>query len=354
MKKSRIAKIVLIALLGLFLAACGGAPAASSWPGVTVDEASGTAYVAYNQNVYAVQIDNGVQRWNFRPEGNSFQTYAPPTLTGDGQLLVGGYDKILYSLDPANGSQKWAFAGGGNRYIGSALESAGAIYAPNSDHRLYILSADGALLNSSFSASEPLWSQPASDGSAIYLSAMDHMLYAMDTNGEVLWEQDLGGTLIGSPVLSEDGVIYIGTLNKEILALDSGNGRRIWSFATDGWVWGAPALVEGQIFAGDLEGILYAIDAERGQELWRVTTEGEITGTPLVIGENVYVVNENGDVVSVTIEGTVRWTRNMERPLYGSAVQAGELVLIGMTNVDTIVVALDENGTTVWSFIPAE
>lgn len=353
MKKSRISTIFLIALLGLLLAACGGAPAASSWPGITVDEASGTAYVAFNQNVFAIQIDNGAQRWSFRPEGNSFQTYAPPTLTADGQLLVGGYDNILYSLDPANGTQKWAFSGGGNRYVGSALESAGTIYAPNSDHRLYALNGNGEL-QWSFGANEPLWSQPASDGSAVYLAAMDHMLYALDANGDLLWEQDLGGTLIGSPVMSEDGVIYIGTLNKEILALDSGNGRLIWSFATDGWVWGAPALVDGQIFAGDLEGILYSIDAERGQELWRVTTEGEITGTPLVVGENVYVVNENGDVVSVTVEGTVRWTRNMERPLYGSVVQAGDLVLIGMTNVDTIVVALDENGTTVWSFIPAD
>jgi outer membrane protein assembly factor BamB len=141
-------------------------------------------------------------------------------------------------------------------------------------------------------------------------------------------------------------------LNKQVVAVDAASGRDLWRFDAAGWVWGTPTLVEGILYAGDLEGTVYALDASSGSELWSVDTEGAITGSPLVVEDAVYVVNENGDVVAITTEGSVRWTRNLDRPLYGSLVAAGELLLVGQTNASAIVTALDHNGDTVWSFAP--
>lgn len=82
------------------LSACAGAAnTATSWPGLTVDDQF--AYVAYNTQVYAVDLSNGKEVWRFPDEpDNSVTFFADPELTDDGQLIVGGYDFNLYSLEP--------------------------------------------------------------------------------------------------------------------------------------------------------------------------------------------------------------------------------------------------------------
>lgn len=354
MTLKHLTKILPLLLLALLLTACGSAVAAGSWPGITVDEGSGTAYVAFNQAVYALQIDNGAPRWVFPAERQAnFTTFAPPQLTEDGQLLVAGYDQKLYSLNTANGSSNWTFAGATNRYIGSPAVVAGIIYAPNSDNRLYALDSDGKL-QWTFAAQQPLWSQPVEDGNVLVLPSMDHKVYGVDIqSGEEIWTLDAGGALVGNPTPGESSLIYVGTLNQEVLAISSANGRLAWSYSAPGWVWGTPTYFDGQLFVGDLEGTVIALDGATGQELWSMDTEGAITGGPLVVNDHIYVVNENGQVISFTLDGTIQWTKKIEAKLYGSPVAARDLLLIGVGTTDALVTALDANGDTVWTFVPA-
>lgn len=350
----RFKKIIPVLLLALLLTACGSGVGAVSWPGITVDEASGTAYVAYNQAVYALQIENGAQRWAFPAENQaSFTTFAPPQLTAAGQLLVSGYDQKLYSLNAANGSTTWTFSGATNRYIGSPLADAEIIFAPNSDSKLYALNPNGEL-QWTFAADQPLWSQPVRDGDLIVLPSMDHHIYGVDArSGEEVWSLDAGGAMVDKPIFGEPGVFFIGTLNREVLAVNSANGQLEWSFTAPGWVWGSPTYFDSQLFVGDLEGSVIALDPASGDELWSVDTDGAITGGPLVANDHVYIVNESGQVISFTLDGTIQWTKTIEAALYGSPVAAGELILIGVGTNDALVTALDQSGNTVWTFVPA-
>jgi len=354
MTMKRLTKILPLLLLGLLLTACGSGVGAVSWPGITIDEESGTAYVAYNQAVYALQIENGAQRWRFPAENQAnFTTFAPPQLTEDGQLLVSGYDQTLYSVNPENGNPGWTFAGATNRFIGSPLVAAGLIYAPNSDNRLYTLATNGEL-QWTFSSQQPLWSQPILVDEMLIVSSMDHNVYGVDTgSGEQIWSLDAGGAMVSNPTLGEGGIVYVGTLNRQVLAIDSSRGRLIWSHDAPDWVWGAPTYFDGQLFAGDLTGTVIVLDAATGQELWSVDTEGAITGSPLVMNDHIYVVNENGQVISFTLDGTIQWTQTIEAKLYGSPVAAGNLILVGVGTSEALVVALDENGDTAWTFTPA-
>jgi outer membrane protein assembly factor BamB len=84
-----------------------------------------------------------------------------------------------------------------------------------------------------------------------------------------------------------------------------------------------------------------------------VDTEGAITGAPLVVDDHIYVINENGQVISFTLDGTIQWTKNIEAALYGSPIAAGDLILIGVGTADSVVTAFDQNGDTAWTFIPA-
>ncbi|HEY4718788.1 MAG TPA: PQQ-binding-like beta-propeller repeat protein [Anaerolineales bacterium] len=356
MKKKHLLTLVPLLALGFLLSACGSAVAAGSWPGISYDDARGLVYVANNQAVHALQVENGLERWQFpaEPQGG-FTTHATPELTEDGQLLIGGYDNILYSLNPDSGAQNWTFTGASNRYIGSPLAVAGIIFAPNADQRLYVLEHTGSLLRT-FTTKDPQWSQPAGDGSTVYLAAMDEVLYAMDAqSGEELWSLQLEGAMVGSPVLGADGILYVGTFDKTLFAIDTATHREVWRFATQGWVWGSPALIEDQLYLGDLDGFFYALDAASGEELWRLDTGGAITGTPALYNENLIIGNEAGRLFSISLDGRSRelpLPEAFQGPLYGSPVVAGEFLLIGLTGNESALIALDADNTVVWNFIP--
>lgn len=352
MKNKRFTSFAVLILGSLLLTGCGGGFGASSWPGITVAQESNTAYLAYNQHVYALDTETGQEQWRFPQEAdNRITFFAAPQITEDGQLLVAGYNNVLYSLDPqSNGSLNWQFAGG-DRFVGSPLAGNEIIYAPNTDHVLYALSAQGELLWT-FRTEEPQWAQPASNGQEIYLTSMDHFLYALDAQGNQIWQQDLGGTILGRPAFNEDGILYVGTFGREVLAVNSQNGRIIWRADTRGWVWGGPRLVEDAVYVGDLDGQVYAFKAQNGRELWQANADGAITGTPLVANEQLYVGTEGGKLLSLTLDGRIRWTRTVEGQLYGSPQSAGDLILVGAVGADSILMAFDSNGNIAWSFVP--
>lgn len=347
----RFRLIALLLLASVFLSACGGVFGASSWPGMTYDAENNLVYVAYNQGLFALQAENGARLWRFPGEAsNSLTLYAAPQLDAAGDLIAGDYSNGLSSLNVANGALVWGFDQAEDRFIASPMIGDGQIFAPNADGKLYTLSDNGSL-QWTFDSGEAIWSQPATDGEAVYLASMNHKLFALNTaSGNQIWEQDLGGTVVSALNLAENGTLYVGTFNQEVLALSSANGRIQWRAATEGWVWGGVASGEGAVFAGDLEGNLYAFDSSTGRELWRVAAGGPIVGTPLVVNGHVIVGTENGQVLSVTVDGRIQWTQTYTGQAYSSPVAAGDLVLVGFVEGDALVRALDANGNTVWSF----
>ncbi len=359
MKKKHLLTLIALLALSLFLTACGSAVTAGSWPGITYDETRSLVYVANNQFVHAIQVENGFKRWQFpaEPQG-AFATFATPQLTANGQLIISGYDNSLYSLNAENGVQNWAFpqvGGAANRYIASPLAVAEKIFAPNADHRLYILGSQGNLVKT-FEAQDPLWGQPASDGTTVYLTSMDHFLYALDAqSGEELWKLDLEATIVGSPALGADGMIFVGTLDHTLFAVDPQSQREVWRLATQGWIWATPLIMDGQLFVGDLDGIFYGVDAASGEEQWRVDTGGAITGTPALFNDSLYIGNEAGRLFSISLDGRSRelvLPETYQGLYYGSPIVAGDLLLLGITNNENIVIALDSDDSVVWGFVP--
>ncbi len=367
--------LILLILLSFTLSACAGgaATAASSWPGLTAD--SDTAYLAYNQHVYAVDLATGVEKWRFPKEAdNKITFFATPLLTDDGQLLVGGYDNSLYSLDPKTGNEIWSFKDAKNRYISSPLAGNLHILAPNADRSLYALDFKGKLLWTYMTEGEQ-WAQPASDPNCecVFLTSMDHHIYAIDTqSGSEKWPAiDIGGASVGTPAYGPEGTLYIGTFNKEMLAINAESGQILWRQTTDGWVWGGPTLREGVLYFGDLSGSLYAMDALTGETLWKITPDGPIAQPPFLTEDTLYFTTEAGSVYALEYDGKILWEQNLTTistqgangeqkflrgKLHASPVLAGDKILLAPSGVDEHLVALDINGSpqSVWVFIPAK
>jgi len=377
MKKTRlIFTIFAIVILSSLLSSCVGAGAATTvqiWPGLTFSADGQVGYVAYGNHVYAVDLKTGAEKWRYPPTPvKNLGLSAPPTLSNDGQLIAGAYNKILYSIDPLTGQGKELNQAATNRYYGGALALDQNIYAPNIDKNLYVINSSG---NSvwKFTTDEALWAAPVSDGKVVYQAGMDHKIYALDpATGKVIWQtDDLGGSMPSSPVYS-DGKLYVGTFNNEMLALDASNGKVLWREPTSGWVYARPALDNGVLYFGDLEGKFYALDAATGKSKWAnpiqpdTSSLREISGAAAVVGDTVYFNNEAGVIYALNkANGTQLWNslgkdccskdgKTTLGKLYAPIQAIGDTLYVTPMGVGPLIVALDLNGAQKWSYTPAK
>jgi len=346
--------ILLIVTLSISLSACSGRSSmtASGWPGITAD--NDTAYIAFNSQVIAVNIANGTERWRFPSEPDAKITfYATPSLTKDGNLIVGGYDNVLYRINIETGQGTPIFEGAEGRFIGGPLVVDEMIFAPSADHILYALNSNGQEIWQ-FESGEQLWAKPSvdSDCDCIYLPSMDHKVHALDArSGGLIWStDDLGGAIVGSPTTSDDNTLYVGTFNKEVVAIDTRNGRVLWRFATSDWVWASPALEDDTLYFGDLSGTFYAVDRYTGVSNWQIQPGGAIVGTPLITEDALYFGTENGSLISVNKNGSIIWNQPYELELHSGPISNGDTILITTSDPETLLFGIDPSGVQKWSY----
>ncbi len=362
MIKKQYLFILIFLGIAVTLSACsGGVTTATSWPGLAVDDKY--AYVAYQTQVYAVDLENGTERWRYPAEPNNNITfYADPSLGEDGQLIVGGYDHVLYSLNSETGTQNWIFSEAKNRYIASSLIRDGNIFSPAADENLYSLDLDGRL-SWTFSSEGESWAKPITDVNCecLFLPSMDHTVYAIDPqNGTQKWRsQELGGAIVGTPAYNEDGVLYVGTFGGKLFALNAENGSIIWEFSTadDGWIWSGPTISAGVLYFGDLDGYFYAVDAENGSQIWQLSPEqldGQINGSPLVIEDDIYITTEAGILFKLDTSGKILWSQTIGGKIFTSPKAAQDLILVAPIQIDELLVAVNQEGARQWSFTPVE
>jgi outer membrane protein assembly factor BamB len=231
----------------------------------------------------------------------------------DGQLIVGSYNYSLYSL--ATSGRLNGHSINPRIIISEIFGEQSGIFAPSA---IIICTLTKTKLLWEFPTNDSLWAKPTTDDACecIFLTSMDHQVYAIDAqSGEQKWiTEDLGGAIVGTPAISEEGRLYVGTFGNEMIAMDTNNGKIIWRYRTEDWVWSGPALDGEVLYFGDLNGNLYAINAVDGSVEWKIKPNGKIVGTPLVIDDmivfttetdtvdvnNVYAYDKEGNPVATT------------------------------------------------------
>jgi len=367
MKKTRfLTLLVLMLILGSVLTACtGGAGVVNSWPGVLVDPATETVYLASGPHIYSVNLANGTERWRYpeKPEGK-LSFYAAPVLTEDGQLIAGAYDHKLYSLNVTTRQPNWTYAAAIDLFVAQPLVVGNTVYAPNSDTTLYALDKTGALVWKA-NSDHAMWSTPATDGKLIYAASMDHHVYAFkQENGSQVWQSDdLGGALVGALALSPQNVLFIGTLSSEMVALDAASGKILWQTPTqtpaEGWAWASPLIAGDLLIFSDLEGFVYALDAANGSIKWQVQPDTgancAITAAPVVVKDTLYFASQAGILYAVDLAtGKPLWNKTIGGKIYSDLVLSGERILIAPLSFDFALVAVDLQGNVSWSYKPAK
>jgi outer membrane protein assembly factor BamB len=307
--------LLLIALTGLTIAACGGVGGPTGWGGpVEVDE---LIVVPDNDGNLLGRGTDGDLRWLFPDEsvedavGESVDLeaiYGNPGVDGE-RIYVGGFDHYLYALDLDGGEPElaWRFRTEGDIVGGPAINpTTDLIVVGSGDHSVYGVTSEGEEVWR-FGTGERIWSTPAFGDELVYIGSMDHSLYALDLEGQEVWSFETDAAIGASPVVDGDQV-YIGSFDRSFYALDASSGELLWEFETDNWIWAAP-LVEGDIvYVPSFDGSLYALSRDDGELLWEVETGSGIRGRPSLAGDTLVVANQRGDILGLDASsGEERW-----------------------------------------------
>jgi outer membrane protein assembly factor BamB len=318
--------IVSLVVLTFVLAACGGPPPVTSWPGYVVR--ADTAYLASSSQLSAVNIGGdtaGVQLvgWPIQTTNASLGYYAMPSLSEDGTVLYVGTEQMNGNsgqvqawANVERGTQtapsiKWTYPLTTTDYIpgniyGAVVLDGDVLYFGDGKGSIYALkAADGRpYWPQPIRTEARIWSAVVVDEQNVYAASQDHSLYAVNKRtGNLVWQFPNDGTnidaLVGSPTV-HDGTVYVGSFGGVLYAVDAATGQLKWSFKAEGGLWDGPAMVDGTLFFGDQAGNVYALDAATGQSTtWTVKVEGGVKMTPLVDDGIVYVGTDRNQMVAL-------------------------------------------------------
>ena len=351
----RLALFFSFAALTL-LAGCAGGQPAGSWFGVAAD--GDVVYLAANQQVFALSLEDAAVLWKFPPEPDkeTGPFYATPLLLSDA-IVVGGFnDGKLYAVSRNPGEQKWVVDLGAP-IVEGAVATDGGIVVGNGEGEVYLVDAATQEKRLLLKTDEPIWSTPLVDevGGRAYIASMDHHLYAVDLDSaELVWSFEAGGALAGTPAL-RDGVVYFGDFDSRFYALDAETSEELWHFDTKGWVWGGPLVHEGSVFFGDMAGRVYALNVADGSPRWTFEAGGAVRVTPVMSDNVLFLGARGGKVYALSEDGTQLWTQDLGGSIYSQPLAVGDYLLISPHNTKVQLVALDaKSGAERWSYPPRE
>jgi eukaryotic-like serine/threonine-protein kinase len=351
--KRRWFAIALMMVLMSLLAACGGPPPVSSWPGMVVRD--NIAYIASSDQVYALDVATNVdakrQVWVIKP---SNLAYGQPALSEDGKKLyvatdaVAGNSGAVVALDTEQVTVTWSFPTPEmNIKLGSVY---GGVVLAND--KLFFADGNGLLFAVNATNGTPtwpqpfnpntntrIWSSPAVSDKLVFVASQDHHVYAVDqATGNLAWKfpPDSSiqvGTFAGSPAVYSD-TVYVGSFDDNLYALDL-SGRLKWKFTAQGRLWDPPAEVDGTLYFGDLSGNVYTVDAASGQAKWPQPAQvvGGVRATPLVVDGKIYIGTDQFKMYALDLDGHPYW----QNPFTG---KDGEMFVVTPAITGTTLIAL--------------
>lgn len=141
----------------------------------------------------------------------------------------------------------------------------------------------------------------------VYIGSEDEKMYCLKLeNGEKVWEKKLEDVIEASPLILNDSII-VGTGAGKLHRMNAKTGDIIWTFSADDRFAGAATyFMEGDkpvIIAGNYDNFIYALNFEDGKKIWSFETENYVNGTPAIYKDNIifggcdnliYILNRQG------------------------------------------------------------
>lgn len=238
-----------------------------------------TLYIpSASQNLYAVNVTNGVKQWSFQADN---AIWATPLVTKD-RIYVAAMDHHLYGLDKETGKEVWRPSFDAKGAIPSTPALAeDTIYLCSLAGKVFAVDVDTGKERWSFPMDGPMdswgWAAPLVVSDTVYVSEIGGTLYALDAEtGAKRWEFPTQGKIQATPAYA-DGTLYLAAEDGNIYVLDAATGeqqRSPFTAPEERVFMTTPALVDGTLYAvamntkNPADSRVYALDAESGAQKW--------------------------------------------------------------------------------------
>jgi outer membrane protein assembly factor BamB len=218
------------------------------------DKALTVYFGSSDGNLYALNADNGEQKWAFKTNGI---IRTSPALY-KGKIYIGSWDSFLYALDAATGKLQWKFETGKQ-----------PIY-----HLL-----------------EGIQSSPTCADGIVYFGSRDGFFYALKTgNGKQVWKYDASNSWVLTTATIKDGLVYTSTSDTFLfLAFDAKTGKEKLRYRANGYIYSSPAISGNTAYFGDFSGNLLAVNVQTGKLSSTFSTAGRTQNA-------ADLLNLNGDI----------------------------------------------------------
>ncbi|MCR9246906.1 MAG: PQQ-binding-like beta-propeller repeat protein [bacterium] len=250
--------------------------------------------------------------WSFATAGEILSS----PIVVDGIVYVGSTDNSVYALDLQTGEKRWSFATG-DMVEAPALHLAGNIYIGSSDGFFYALDAATGQLRWRF-------------------ETKDRIL------GGANWFRTKAGELH----------VVVGSYDASVYCLDTA-GKSQWSYETDNYVHGAPAVGKGEIVFGGCDAGLHLVDAETGKRITKIDLgQGcQVAGSVALVDDRAYFGHYGNEFLRVQLEsGEVEWTyKNRRQGFVSSPALDDEHVVVGSRDKQLHCMSR-KDGKPLWKF----
>ncbi|MEE9489116.1 MAG: PQQ-binding-like beta-propeller repeat protein, partial [Thermoplasmata archaeon] len=141
-----------------------------------------------------------------------------------------------------------------------------------------------------------------SDGVLYFGSDYGHVYAVNISTKKEVWNLSTGGEIWASALVVDDKV-FVGSTDNNFYAIDRQSGIPVWTFPTGDDIPSSAKHVNGTIVFGSHDGNLYFLDAETGNEtVPHFATNGGIYGTPAIVDGTAVIGSNDGNVYRVWLE----------------------------------------------------
>ncbi|MHB8636947.1 MAG: PQQ-like beta-propeller repeat protein [Fimbriimonadaceae bacterium] len=270
-----------------------------------------TVYVASGQRMYALNREDGTQKWRF-PLANFLEANFKGTpALGGGLVIAAAEDRTLYAVDAQTGRKAWAY-----------IAPASIIGSPQVYKDLVLFQMADGIMAVTLANGQPFYKTPIflKDGiqgsfsiskDNVLVFSSEHTLYAINiATQQVVWQQDTAGVGLDAYAVVGSDLIYF-VSNNYLIGLNAGDGRPAFSTQVDDDLVLAPAVSTNYILAMTLDGKAYLFNANGRDQGKLVTREGgkvlppiDLKSAPLLrptalAGDKFAVATSSGSIVLI-------------------------------------------------------
>lgn len=204
---------------------------------------------------------------------------------------------------------RWTYTAGG-AITSSPVVAEGVVYFGSDDQKLHAVDRKTGEARWTFETEDMIEAPPTVIGDLVVVGSNDFFVYALDRRtGELRWKFEGGDKFLGAavPVTGPGGEarVVVGCYDTNLYCLDLATGAEVWSYGTDNYVNGTPAVDEaGRIVFGGCDAVLHVVSAKTGESLGRLEL-GEachVAGSTALEGGRAYFGHYGNAFVCVDLE----------------------------------------------------